>query len=257
MDKLEDKSANKENKNCSNSSEIEHTCPICIHLLIQPIITPCKHAYCLKCYEECSELLVKNICPMCRSPIPKDFNPIVDKDYAKKLVQLFPKETLEREKQLEELKLLEKEFLKLKLNFGNTHAIVPHPKKEGETSHRWRAHLRIENLTDEQIQEYIQYVEFELHHTYVGEKKIKKFKAPFELERLAWGYFNLPIKIFFKDIVESEPIVIDHMLCFDGDGITNNQIVKIKLKKVEQDKEKDKNRGKGKSSKNVLKDSNK
>ena len=47
------------------------------------------------------------------------------------------------------------------------------------------------------------------------------------------------------------------MLCFDGDGITNNQIVKIKLKKVEQDKEKDKNRGKGKSSKNVLKDSNK
>jgi len=66
MDKLEDKSSTKPNKAIKIiSNQIDHhICPICLNLLTNPIITPCKHAYCLNCFEECKELLIKNECPL-------------------------------------------------------------------------------------------------------------------------------------------------------------------------------------------------
>jgi len=99
-------------------------------------------------------------------------------------------------------------------------------------SHRWKAFLKIEDdKYDRILRKYVDHVDFELHSTYAGNKIITKNIPPFEIERTAWGYFNLPIKIYFKDLIDSEPIVIDHMLCFDNNGITNNKIIKVKLKK--------------------------
>ena len=132
MDKLEDKSSKKENKR-TYVAEVEHnSCAICLNLLNRPIITPCNHAFCVHCFEECAELSIKRICPLCRFEIPKTFIPTIDKEYTKKLVELFPNECKEREKQLAELKELEKQFLKLKVNYGNTWKEVPHPLKKGE-----------------------------------------------------------------------------------------------------------------------------
>ena len=228
MDKYEDSNSKLKLKNEIISKQIDHhTCPICLQILTRPIFTPCNHAFCLGCYEECAELSIKNICPLCRFSVPKDFQPSIDKEYAKKLKEIFEKETKEREKQLAEVLLLEKQFIKLKFNYGNTWKEVPHPKKPGETSNNWRAHLK---LVNEDSQKYIKYVEFELHPTYAGDKIIKKCKAPFEIERLAWGYFNLPITIYFTDLIESDPIVINHMLYFQTNGKNENQIVKVKLK---------------------------
>jgi len=222
---LDDKN-NIDNKENNSNDEIDHhTCPICIHLLLNPILTPCKHSFCLNCYLECSELSSKRICPICRSPIPSTFEPNIDKLYTQKLKELYPDEIKDREKYLEELNFLGKEFLRLRINFGNTCELVEH---KGNTVFRWLAHLKLER--DEDAKKYIDYVLFELHPTYPGDKFLKITGHPYEVQRLARGPFTLHMTIYFTSIVESPPLKIDHFLVFDGDGITKNRTIKIKLK---------------------------
>ncbi len=206
-----------------------HSCPICLGLLYNPISTPCNHKMCSKCFEECIEFSIKtNSCPLCRSEIDKDFNPKVDKDYQLKIENIFPKEYKEKLKQIKEIELLDKQFIKLKFFYGNTHEIRPHPKKDGETTHYWKIYIRL--ASEKETRKYINYIELELHPTFPGNKTIKVKKYPFEFKSWGWGYFNLPIKIYFNTIINSEPIVIDHMLSFDGNGIDHVTIQKLKKK---------------------------
>ena len=137
---------------------------------------------------------------------------------------MFPKETRERKQQINELEALEKDYIKLRINYGNSWEKVDHPK----TDNKWTATVK---LSDANLAaKYIKYVEFEVHPTYAGDHIIKKVNHPFVLQRLAWGYFNLPIKIYWTDIVDSTPLVIDHMLVFREEGSYANKIVKLKLK---------------------------
>ena len=41
-------------------------CPVCWSLIVQPVITECKHSFCLKCHQDIVERRLA--CPMCRSP---------------------------------------------------------------------------------------------------------------------------------------------------------------------------------------------
>lgn len=43
------------------------SCPICLEIMIEPILTPCGHAFCRPCIEE--SLLHKNACSLCRESI--------------------------------------------------------------------------------------------------------------------------------------------------------------------------------------------
>jgi transcription initiation factor IIF auxiliary subunit len=57
----------------------------------------------------------------------------------------------------------------------------------------WTMFVRCKNEKDEQI---IKQVDFELHPTY-RDPKVRVVKAPFELKRRAWGYFEITAKITF------------------------------------------------------------
>ena len=59
---------------------------------------------------------------------------------------------------------------------------------------------------------------FELDETF-GTIHNDKKQAPFELSRIGWGTFNIPISVFFrretgiKDVIE-----LNHELSFEGNG---------------------------------------
>ncbi|KAH7105658.1 PUA-like domain-containing protein [Auriculariales sp. MPI-PUGE-AT-0066] len=43
-------------------------CPVCTHLLCDPITTPCQHTFCADCLERCLDSTIS--CPICRQSIP-------------------------------------------------------------------------------------------------------------------------------------------------------------------------------------------
>ena len=52
---------------------------------------------------------------------------------------------------------------------------------------------------------------------------------------MAWGYFNIPITITFFDYMKKDPITVDHLLSFTGEGKFKTykfQMSKFLLKKA-------------------------
>lgn len=55
------------------------TCPICFDLLLRPVVTPCGHSYCLKCFEGWRTRAASAAtasgrglaCPVCRTALPQ------------------------------------------------------------------------------------------------------------------------------------------------------------------------------------------
>ena len=68
------------------------------------------------------------------------------------------------------------------------------------------------------IQKYVEKVKFGLHPSFgVTEFNVKS--APFEMKRLGWGTFEIPIEIYFRrDTGRRETLKVDHMLSFEGKG---------------------------------------
>ncbi len=230
----------KEEKNFTTEQKLdEHTCPLCLNVLYNPIITPCKHAFCYYCFEECQDLAIKqNSCPLCRAKIKDSFKLVIDKDYQEKLVKLLPKETQATKKYFDDFALLlEKEYIKIKLEYGNTHKLIENPRKlrsstNYENKHAWGVYVKVASKNcEDDSRKYISKVEFEMHPTF--SERIVPIKAwPFKLERVGWGLFNVPIKVFFnKKEVIGGPLELNHLLDFDGEGEKKFAIAKLRIKK--------------------------
>ena len=77
---------------------------------------------------------------------------------------------------------------------------------------RWTAFVRATN-----IEEYVEMVEFKLHHTF--KQPIRQIKeAPFETTNTGWGWFELPITINFKKETGIQPVTVNHKLEFANGG---------------------------------------
>ncbi|KXZ49206.1 hypothetical protein GPECTOR_22g796 [Gonium pectorale] len=61
------------------------SCPICCDVLLDPVVTPCGHAYCRDCFQAWRQhaaaswhtlgpLAGRLHCPLCRAPLPRSFN---------------------------------------------------------------------------------------------------------------------------------------------------------------------------------------
>ena len=228
------KDNNKDNPNHkvsnNNNKYDDYTCPICLNLLYKPIITPCKHAFCHECFVDYRDLVdKKNTCPLCRGDIKESFKIEVDKEYDLKIQKLFPEETLLKKKQLE---LKENQHIKITIAYGNTHKLLEEPRtlrhnSEYQNKHEWSVFVRCP--TEEDDRKYISKVEFELHPTF-SDRIITVKRLPFSLKRVGWGFFNIPIKIFFnRKFVDSNPIELNHLLNFSGCGSTKYTKLKLKI----------------------------
>ena len=59
------------------------SCPICLEIMVEPMLTPCGHAFCRPCIEE--SLLHKNACSLCRESI--SFESPSESKFLRKMVE--------------------------------------------------------------------------------------------------------------------------------------------------------------------------
>ena len=109
----------------------------------------------------------------------------------------------------------------VRFTYGNTHEEVAYPQaKDGSgKSNRWIMQLSI-NVGDgkEHVSKYIQEVMYILHPTY-AKSVIKITEPPFRITRLAWGYFDVTMKITFKRKFKIGTVDLVHNLKFNNGGL--------------------------------------
>jgi hypothetical protein len=62
----------------------------------------------------------------------------------------------------------------------------------------------------------IKRVQFELHETFANPKRVSEH-APYTVEEMGWGEFEVIIRIYFRDSTQ-RPIELSHFLKLYGDG---------------------------------------
>jgi transcription initiation factor IIF auxiliary subunit len=224
-----------------NDDIAQYTCPICINLLTKPVHTECGHSFCYNCLEELmensdSESLFR--CPMCRATFSKNFSLNCDKKLECSLATKFPIEYKKRLEMLEEYEKEQLNYIKIKILYGNTHQLVENPKKsrtggEASNKHKWCMFVK---TNGEEEKNYIRKVEFGMHPTF-GCTEIEVKSAPFEISRIGWGTFDIPVKVFLnKSLKVSKPLELSHCLSFEGSGETKVYILKIPKTSLIQEK---------------------
>ena len=77
------------------------SCPICLDILVEPVVMPCKHEVCLQCFDTILDQ-ANLCCPLCRlristwSRTARLTNTIVNPERWKQIQQLFPNEIKNR-----------------------------------------------------------------------------------------------------------------------------------------------------------------
>ena len=91
---------NKEKKQKKVEQLEDHTCPICMYLLIEPVTLPCEHELCLSCFQQ--NVQESLCCPMCRCRISSwvrrqaRLNNLVNQERWKQIKTLFPEKVRQR-----------------------------------------------------------------------------------------------------------------------------------------------------------------
>lgn len=84
-----------------NLSISDCTCPICLEILVEPVVLPCKHELCLPCFNGMTDK-TNFLCPMCRMRISTwsrtatNTNTLVNKERWDQIRQAFPEEVQDR-----------------------------------------------------------------------------------------------------------------------------------------------------------------
>lgn len=84
-----------------NLSITDCTCPICLEILVEPVVLPCKHELCLPCFSGMTDK-TNFLCPMCRMRIStwsrtaSNKNTLVNKERWDQIQKAFPNEIKDR-----------------------------------------------------------------------------------------------------------------------------------------------------------------
>lgn len=106
----------------------------------------------------------------------------------------------------------------------------------------WTAFVEYKKSQDEDLahltfSDLVSHCTFELHETYKDADKVKRVdvKKGFNevhYGRTAWGYFDLPIIVYFKKETGIEPFRVEPELSFDGNGDWKTYKIPIKVKNL-------------------------
>ncbi|KAL9657559.1 hypothetical protein ABK040_000986 [Willaertia magna] len=217
----------------NNKTELklnDFECPLCLHLLCEPVNLHCGHSFCKFCIER--SLAHNTSCPCCRANLGsislKQIRPSIHlKQF---LINFFPKEYNERLKEIkEEQEILEKtQLIKKKFFIGNLHSLVSREEEGDSNIHKWTFFVRGEDQNDD-LEEFIDHIKVDLHPTFRPPTIILR-NQPYVVTRLGWGYFTIRIKIYFKQQWHKPPFDYSHTLSFDGNGDMNE--VELEFSKV-------------------------
>lgn len=103
-----------------DSTKEDYECPICMLFIAEPIKTPCEHLFCLSCHKEA--LKYKTQCPLCRGEFNERFQPIVDLELQKELIEQFPDDFEKRKNELIKNNTWQGNKIPLRFAFGNLHS---------------------------------------------------------------------------------------------------------------------------------------
>ena len=105
------------------------------------------------------------------------------------------------------------------VEYGNTYKEVKNPINENR--HEWTMFVRLVGEHKGKESKLIEKVRFGLSETSIVDHRIVKPTANQNLQITyrGWGYFNVPITIYWsKQSGIKEPMELNHMLCFEGNG---------------------------------------
>ena len=196
-------------------------CPVCFEFIAEPITTPCRHVFCATCHKQFKN--VKPQCPMCRKDLQETFEKVeIDLSLQDYIQKEYPEDFSNRKAQLIKQGKWQKNLIDVLFEYGNEYEKVVNPRMNaGGTklmAYKWKMFIRIKDEL-ELTKKVIRKVEYTLHPTYI----IPKIEVPypFTLEKLAWGSFNIQIKITFQPWTKIPVKILEHYLCFDGNGKTD------------------------------------
>lgn len=230
----------------------EYDCCFCLNIVVDPISLKCtkekKHSFCLKCMEDYlqsvgnvfalmegkKEEKVTIKCPTCRKQHLLDVSELskeVDRDLVEEIRLNFEKEYVARRKEVIEegkvMALMKKDVRRVAI--GNSYKRVKKTDGEYEKNvHKWVCFARIEG--EKHPEKYIESVKFELHPTFrpsVIELDKPNLEGSYEISRLGWGTFDIPVTIKFKKNLGLKPYTQEHELVFSGSGAYHSYDVLI------------------------------
>ena len=134
--------------------------------------------------------------------------------------------------ELQKLKSKELQYTEISFTIGNYHELVKNPKKTKKgnelNKHLWIAF--VEYSPDKRLTfRFIDKVKFGFHESFGFDHKLVKstFGKRVQWQQIGWGYFDMPITVYFKKETGLKPLEIEHELCFDGNGLWKKYKVKI------------------------------
>lgn len=220
-----------EEKKQITKETMELNCSVCYNLLVEPVLFPCKHYFCLECLESMKDLEGATIkCPMCRRPLPEAFKGKIDKEFQETVKKNQPKAF---ELRLNFLKVEREKYLKVGFEIGN---LYKHFETTLKNKHEWTVYVRLsKGVGNRDLVRYIQEVRFGLDESFYPTSVVVR-SPPFELTRLGWGTFPVGIEIKWRKELGKEPSSFSHDLVFSGSDNFKKVNVKFERKAVEQKK---------------------
>lgn len=211
-------------------SVTDYECPVCYMIIARPAVTPCKHLFCIDCITKVVDLEKK--CPCCRGHLDY-YEPHLDTILQDLIKKYFPVEFEQREKVHEEEEKIKARLIKKKIVYGNSHSYVTEHGVSSNFSnnHLWKVFLKLDG--DEPALKLIRKVTFMLHPTF-RQRQIDVYQEPFEVERIGWGIFEIPIIVYFKKGLNLQPLELSHFLSFSNNGKFHTSTVEIDKQLLEK-----------------------
>ena len=191
-------------------------CAVCYSLIAEPSITPCEHLFCLSCIEKCMNF--KSKCALCRQPL-NNYTPELDKNLQRHIAVKFSEEFEERKKELIKAGLWSSNRIGIVLEYGNDWEEIKRPqisKQGNEMSNRWTMYLRTPN-DPKMIDKLVESITFTLHPTYASPVITVK-KAPWMQSKIAYGWFDLTMRVKFQKWTKLDDLELIHTLEFTKKG---------------------------------------
>eukprot|EP00347_Sterkiella_histriomuscorum_P019741 403340466 len=202
----------------------DYECPICYELIAEPVVTMCKHLFCLSCQ---NQVLQQNkVCPMCRKAFTKAFIPQIDKKIQQKIQDQFPQEFEKRKVSLIQAGLWRGSKAPVQFTFGNLYKQTALSETRRNLN-VWVMYISLANdPTRLKAGRFIESVTFHLHPDFTPNVIVKK-ESPFLITKLGWGEFEIKMEVEFKKWTGIPKMELQHMLCFEEQGKEHEFVIDI------------------------------
>lgn len=188
----------------------ELACPLCLDLLHEPVLTPCRHSFCRACIDR-ARGAGHNSCPLCRAALEAFDARAAPLDAAAVdlLASVVPAELLERRRQ--------RWGLLFQVVVSNLHEAAP---DRGRNSNKWTMLVNLQGAANQHAATLIEKVVYHLHPTF-NPSVVTALPPHFSLCRYGWGTFDVRCDIHWNPRLALPPTRVEHCLSFqDGGGRT-------------------------------------